>query len=74
MESAVLVLVLNQHPTQLTFSELSLALGGDSGDFDSRDAVERAVRELVGGGLLHRQGAFVLPTRAALYFDRLETD
>ncbi len=34
--------------------------------------VERAVRELVGAGLLHCCCGHVLPTRAALYFRRLE--
>jgi hypothetical protein len=29
------------------------------------------VRELVGAGLLHRQGQFIAPTRAAFYFDGL---
>lgn len=36
-------------------------------DFGSEDAIERAIRELVGAGLLHCRGGFVLPTRAALY-------
>ncbi len=43
---------------------------GETG-FDSEDAVERAIRQLVGAGLLHCCGGFILPTRAALYFSRL---
>ena len=31
------------------------------------------MRDLVGAGLLRCQGAYVLPTNAALYFDRLMT-
>jgi hypothetical protein len=71
-EGAVLAFLLVEHPAQLTISELSLALNRDPGDFSSSDAIERAVRELVGAGLLYCQGAFVLPTRAALRFDRLD--
>jgi len=73
VERVVLAFLLEQHPSQLTIPELSLALNADPG-FDSADAVERAVRELVGAGLFYCHGRFVLPTRAALYFARLETD
>lgn len=71
-ESAVLAFILEEHPAQLTITEVSLVLNADQNAPDSGDAVERAVRELVSAGLLHCQGAFVLPTRAALYFNRLE--
>lgn len=74
VERAVLAFLLNQHPDSLTLPEVSLTLNVDPGDFASEDAVERAVRELVGGGLLHCLGGFVLPTRPALYFARLELD
>lgn len=72
-ERVVLAFLLEEHPSQLTIPELSLALNADPG-FDSADAVERAVRELVGAGLLYCCGGFVLPTRAAIYFARLEAD
>jgi hypothetical protein len=39
---------------------------GDPDDFAKRDGVERAVRELVKGGLLFRCQGTLLPTRAAL--------
>jgi len=45
---------------------------GDPEDFAKRDGVERAVRELVKGGLLFRCEGAVLPTRAALYVAELE--
>jgi hypothetical protein len=51
--------------------ELALVLHGDMDLFEPKDAAERAVRELVGAGLIHRQGKFLVPTRAALYFDNL---
>lgn len=72
-ERVVLAFLLEEHPSLPTIPELSRALNADLG-FDTDDAVERAVRELVGAGLLHCEGAFIVPTRAALYFARLETD
>ena len=38
---------------------------------DERDAVERAIRDLTAVGLLHHEGSFVVPTRAALDFHDL---
>ena len=70
-ESAVLQQVLALHPSSLTLNELRRALGAAEGGFAATDAVERAVRDLVAAGLLHRSEAFVLPTRAALRFDEL---
>jgi hypothetical protein len=72
-ERVVLAFLLEEHPPLLTIPELSRVLNADPG-FDTDDAVERAVRELVGAGLLHCEGAFIVPTYAALYFARLETD
>ena len=75
VESAVLGFLLGEHPDhQLTIPEVSRALNAEPSDFGSEDAIERAIRELVGAGLLHCQGAFVVPTRAARYFARLEMD
>jgi hypothetical protein len=71
-ESAVLALLLTEHPIQLTMPELALILHGDIDLFEPTDAAECAVRELVGAGLVHRQGRFLTPTRAAIYFDNLE--
>jgi len=71
-ENAVLAVILEEHPAQLTITEVSLVLNAGPNAPESGDAAERAVRELVGAGLLHCRGAFVLPTRAALYFNRLE--
>lgn len=70
-ESAVLLRVLDLHPAQLTLPELIRDVGGEGAEFRQRDAIERATRELTGAGLLHRQGEFVLPTRAALRFSQL---
>jgi hypothetical protein len=72
VEWAVLSFLLDEHPDhQLTIPEVSRAMNAGEIDFGSEDAVERAIRELVGTGLLHCQRGFVLPTRAALCFARL---
>lgn len=71
-ESAVLALLLDEHPTRLTMDELILVLCADPDRGDPQDASQRAVSELVGAGLVHRDGNFLAPTRAALYFHRLE--
>jgi hypothetical protein len=63
-QRAVLSLVLDEHPTLLATSEIEREIGTD-------DATERAMRDLSGVGLLRREGVTVLPTRAALHFDRL---
>ncbi len=72
VEWAVLAFLLDEHPNRLTIAEASWALNKGAQEFDSEDAVERAVRELVGAGLLRCEGGFIVPTRAALYFWRLE--
>jgi hypothetical protein len=72
VEWAVLSFLVAEHPDhQLTIPEVSRALNASAVDFSSEDAVERAIRELVGAGLLHCECGFVLPTRAALCYQRL---
>lgn len=70
-QSAVLAILLAEYPVQLTFSELAREILGGAGDFGQRDAVKRVVRDLAGVGLLHCNGVFVLPSRVALYNERL---
>jgi len=65
-ERVVLTAVLETHPAQITEAELVREHTGGPEDFATRDAFERAVRDLVGVGLLHRSSGFVLPTRAAV--------
>ena len=72
-EGAILALLLTEHPIRLTMDELGLVLHGDVDLFLPKDAAERAIRELVGAGLVHHDGKFLSSTRAALYFDHLET-
>jgi hypothetical protein len=63
-QRAVLSLVLHEHPTLLAAGEVEREIGVG-------DAAERALRDLTRAGLLRQEGATVLPTRAALHFDRL---
>jgi len=69
---AVLAFLLDVYPDRLTIPELSRAINAGPAEFEQEDAVECGVRELVGIGLLHVQGGFVVPTRPALHFWRLE--
>ncbi len=72
VEWAVLGYLLDAHPDQFTIPEVSRTMNAGETGFDSEDGVERAIRQLVGVGLLHCSGGFVLPTETALYFWRLE--
>lgn len=64
-ERAILVHVVETFPGTMRLSELIREMDGAE-DFAKRDGVERAVRELVRGGLLFRCEGVVLPSRAAL--------
>lgn len=66
-EQAVLRHILGWQPTILRMDDLIREVAKDPDDFGDRDAVNRAVRELIKVGLLHRQGECVLPTPALLY-------
>jgi hypothetical protein len=67
VERAVLALVLSMHPARLTIFELARELSKGPKD----DAVERAIRNLVGAGLLECDGPYAAPTQSALYLGRL---
>lgn len=57
----VLACVVDGFPAQFTIRALAIMLADDLMD----DSVERAVRDLVGAGLLRCKGCAVLPTYAA---------
>jgi hypothetical protein len=61
----VLVHVAENYPATLRLSDLIRELG-DPDDFNERDGIEKAVRDLVKAGLLFRCEGAVLPTRTAL--------
>ena len=71
VETTVLRQLLLIHPAQVTVEELIVDVAADPDAFAERDAIERAVRELARAGLVHRNGEFVIPSRAALRFDEL---
>jgi Fe2+ or Zn2+ uptake regulation protein len=68
----VLEEVLFHYPETLTLDELVRELTIDSPEFLEQDCVKRAVRDLTAGGLIHRVGDLVLPTRAAVLYRSLE--
>ena len=70
-QSVVLSHVLKLHPDHLPIPDLVREITAGSADFAQGDAVERAVRDLTGAGLLHCPGGIVRPTRAALHFESL---
>lgn len=72
-EHVVLMFLLDEYPATPTVPEVSRALNAVPDSFATSDAVERAIVQLVGAGLLYCKKGFVLPTRAALYFARLDS-
>jgi hypothetical protein len=70
-EAAVIEHLLDVHPTRVTIAELVRELAGETPEFAERDAIERAVRDLAGVGLLHRGEDLLTPTRAALRLNEL---
>jgi hypothetical protein len=70
-EAAVIQCLLDLHPTRVSTAELVRELAGEAPAFAERDAIERAVRDLAGVGLLHRGDELLAPTRAALRLNEL---
>ncbi|MEX2447507.1 MAG: hypothetical protein WD404_02045 [Solirubrobacterales bacterium] len=72
IQGAVLTHVVTLHPAPVTVGELIQEIATGVEEFPARDAIERAVRDLAGVGLLYRHDflrrpdALVLPSRAAL--------
>jgi Fe2+ or Zn2+ uptake regulation protein len=70
-EQAVLALLLDVHPAQLSTDEVVRELTDRPGEFEPRDRVNNALRDLTAAGLVHRHGAFVFASRAAVRFEDL---
>lgn len=72
IQRSVLVKVISLYPVVTTVAELVRQLTARPDHFGERDAVERAVLDLAGIGLLHRHDfrnrpdALVAPTHAAI--------
>ncbi len=71
-QATVMRQIIAAHPVLLTLPELIRETAGEDPGFAERDALERAIDDLSGVGLLHNHGEFVLPTRAALRLSELE--
>jgi hypothetical protein len=71
IEFAVIALILSRHPAQLTLAELIREVADDPSQFPQVDAINCAVRDLCGVGLLSRNGEFLVPSQAALRMDSL---
>jgi hypothetical protein len=69
---AVLTMLLDAHPAQVSFEEVVREMTASPNDVTDRDDVHNAVTDLVGAGLLHRHGEFVFATRAAMRFHEVE--
>jgi len=65
IQRVVMALVLAAHPKSLTIPGLGV-------EINLGDAVERAVRDLVGVGLLECRGVSIKPSPAALRLEHLE--
>jgi hypothetical protein len=70
-EGIVLMHVLNLHPVNLIVPQLVSGLTADSEDFAEGDRYARAVRDLVGAGLLRIHRGLIVPTRPALRFNEI---
>ena len=71
IERRVLMFLLDEHPAQATEDEIALALIDDPPTFAGADAIGRALRELRSGGVVIREGEFLVPNRAARYMASL---
>ncbi|HET6570803.1 MAG TPA: hypothetical protein VFG58_04875 [Solirubrobacterales bacterium] len=67
-QAIVLTHVLALDPDHETILALARSLDAEPGDFKRTDAVERAVRDLTGAGLLEIASGEVHPTPAARRF------
>ncbi len=70
----VLSVLLDEHPIRMTLDELILVMHADPDQDDPGNTTQDAIRELVSAGLVHRDGRFLAPTRAALYFAAVDVD
>ncbi len=76
MQAAVIHRLLAECPETLVVSELihEFTQGREKPRFEETDAIERAVADLVGSGILHREHDTIRPTRAIRRFYFLTTE
>ena len=73
-QGVVLIHVLTRQPTLLTIPDLVREITAGSEDFGEGDAMERAVRDLTGVGLLLCPSGLAVPTPAAQRFLAILSD
>jgi hypothetical protein len=73
-EFAVLHIAIDAYPELFTENELVSVLADNPQKFVQHDAAMRAILALSTVGLLHRSSPLIVPSRAALRFDRLTQD
>jgi len=73
-QRSVLFRVLALYPALLTSGDLVREIGAGTERFGETDDIERAIRDLVGAGLLNRIGEGIAPSGAALVFNALDRD
>ncbi len=73
-QRSVLFRVLALYPALLTSGELIREISAGAEGFEETDDIERAIRDLLGAGLLNRIAGVIAPTRAALVFNALDRD
>jgi hypothetical protein len=71
-QGAVLGYLLSQYPHQLTEREIIRAMAGERPTYDQKDAIERAIEEIVRAGIARRCESLVLLTHTARRIFELE--
>lgn len=66
VQEAVLGHLIYLYPAQLTIAEVVREMSVASTTFTVVDQYERALRDLIRAGLVHRNGEFVFASRAAV--------
>ncbi|MEN3281460.1 MAG: hypothetical protein V7607_2600 [Solirubrobacteraceae bacterium] len=70
-QQAVLSILLDAHPGLRSIEEVVCEMTDRPDELCARDEINNAIRDLVGAGLVHRHGAFLFATRAAVRFEEL---
>ena len=70
-EGAALGHVLTLHPAHLRMPEIVLSMVGASKDEPEAGEYEEALKELIRAGLLFESGGLIVPTLAALHYNKL---
>ncbi|MEZ4588709.1 MAG: hypothetical protein R2909_20215 [Gemmatimonadales bacterium] len=73
-QRTVLDYVIYRHPTHLRWGELVLEITAGKGDREDLAAIEAAIHDLAGAGLVHLRCGLVAPSNAALHFARLSEE